>query len=323
MVFHPQIGVKMEKNRKILTVILIFLMISMVLSLVQINSSINKNSSKQKINGIPVEFAPGIGVLRVSGVISSASAGGFSQKSMHEAVIDRINFLMTDDNIKAVVMRVDSPGGTVAATQEIYQKLLELRKKKPVVVSMGDLAASGGYYISSAANYIYANQGTMTGSIGVIISAPNFKGLMEKLGIRMNVIKSGKYKDILSSSRDLSEDEKALLQELIDNCYGQFLKDVSLGRNIPIDDFKQFADGRIFTGSRGTEIGLIDGVGTFSDAVRKAGELADLPDGSPLYDETSSPFDILFSGVTSLSKNNFFDSVSGAGSGILEYRYVP
>ena len=311
----------MDKNRKILVAILVFLLMSMVLSLVQINTSMQRKTSASSSN-ISISAAQGVGVVRVSGVISSDTEGHFASMSMHEAVIARIDQLAADDNIKAVVLRVDSPGGTVAATQEIFQKLMELRQKKPLVVSMGDMAASGGYYISSAANHIFANQGTMTGSIGVIIAAPNFKGLFEKLGIKMNVIKSGKYKDILSSSRDLSDEEKALLQDLIDNCYNQFIKDVSLGRNIPIDDFKQYADGRVFTGSRGVEMKLVDSVGTFQDAVKKAKELAKLPSDAPLYDENSSALDRIFGGMGSFFGKNPLGSVT-ENHGLIEYRYVP
>jgi len=265
--------------------------------------------------------APGVGIVRISGVISMEPAG-FGAPPMHEAVIARLDAVLNDDRVKAVVLRVDSPGGTVAATQEIFQKLMELRMKKPVVASMGDLAASGGYYVASAANHIVANTGTITGSIGVIIAAPNLKGLFEKLGIRMNVIKSGRYKDILSSSRDLSDEEKALLQELIDSSYEQFLKDVSLGRNKPIDDFRQYADGRVMGGAKAVTAGLVDATGTFQDAVAKARELAKLPDDAPVYDQSTNPIELFLGAAGSIFGK--FPALPVEGTrGLVEYRYRP
>ncbi len=191
---------------------------------------------------------------------------------------------------------------------------------------MGDVAASGGYYTASACNYIFANHGTITGSIGVIMMSPNLKGLFEKLGIQMNVIKSGKYKDILSSSRDVSEEELQLLQSLIDSTYKQFLKDVSLGRNLPISDFEQYADGRVVSGSQALDYKLVDQIGTYEDAIMKAKELANLPADAPVYYDSLTGFDqflSLFENKLSFRLSGIGESIINQNYSIIEYRYIP
>jgi protease-4 len=179
------------------------------------------------------------------------------------------------------VLKINSPGGTVAESQEIYQLIMETKKIKPVFVSMGDVAASGGYYIAAAADRIYACPGTLTGSIGVIFNSPDASELLnKKLGIKAQVIKSGKYKDIGSPNRPMTEDEKALLTGIIQNSYGQFLDAITKGRIERNDDYrapkttltaenlKTYADGRIFTGEQAKELGFVDEVGTMEDAHR-------------------------------------------------------
>jgi protease IV len=314
----------MDKTRKILVSILAFLTLSVVLAIFDINANLNRQKPAADVFSAG-GFGPGIGVVRIVGPISMQGEGGaFGGVSGAENIVAQLDEYEKDANIKGVLVRIDSPGGTVAATQEIFQKIMKLRKaNKPVVASMGDLAASGGYYSASACNYIFANQGTITASIGVIIMAPNFKGLFEKLGIKMNVIKSGRYKDILSSSRDLADDEKKLLQELIDSSYLQFLKDVSLGRNIPIEDFKEYADGRVVSGAMALQYKLVDAIGTYEDAIAKTKELAKLDKDAPVYQKSSSPFDAIFSSMSMRFRGTFGASLPVEKTSIIEYRYQP
>ena len=227
----------MDRNRKIVFSILLLLVLSCLLAIIDIGMNMQKVKKREMFKITAPEIGPGIGIVRIYGQIRIADRGesilGINAGS--DSIIQRLDDLQQDDKIRAIVVRINSPGGTVAATQEIFEKLIEIKKtNKILVASMGDVAASGGYYIASACNYILANHGTITGSIGVIAVSPNLKGLFEKLGIKMNVIKSGQYKDLLASHRDLSSDERHLIQQLIDSSYTKFLKDVSLGRNMPI-----------------------------------------------------------------------------------------
>jgi protease-4 len=317
----------MDKNRKILISIFAFVLLSLLLSLFQIYFTMDKKGGKGSLLS-SVETAPGIGILRINGVISMSGEGGsFGGPSSGgaDAMVASLDDMANDPLIKAIVVRIDSPGGTVAATQEIFAKLMKIRRvvKKPLVASMGDIAASGGYYTASACDYIMANQGTITASIGVIAAAPNLKGLFEKLGIKMNVIKSGKYKDILSSSREMTADEQALLQKMIDTSYAQFLKDVSLGRNIPIDDIRPVADGRVMNGDAAVEAKLIDGIGTFEDALDKARSLAKLPADAPVYDERRNPMDAILSSIGMSTGAAIGHEVMGRVTPLIEYRYLP
>ena len=315
----------MDKNRKILVSIFAFVIMSMILSLLQIYFTMDKGQDKSAGRSL-ISTDPGIGVVRIYGEISmSGDAGGLGGLAGSDAIVARLDELAKDPLIKAIVVRIDSPGGTVAATQEIFSKLMKIRRvvKKPVIASMGDLAASGGYYSASACDYIMANQGTLTGSIGVIIAAPNLKGLFEKFGIKMNVIKSGKYKDILSSSRDMTQEDIALLQEMIDTSYNQFLKDVSLGRNIPIDEIKPVADGRVMNGDTALKHRLIDGLGTYEDALAKAREMAKLPEDAPVYEQNRDPLNMLMSALGVSAPKTPVEKIINQAKPVIEYRYIP
>jgi len=283
----------MDKNRKIVLSILVLMVLTAVLAIIDISLSIQ--GAKHDVYPFSAPgMGPGVGIVRVYGPITIDSRGGgmIEEGSSSDAVVERLTMLEDDKRIKAIVLRINSPGGTVAATQEIYDKLMKLRKKNIVLVaSMGELAASGGYYVASACNHVMANRGTITGSIGVIAVSPNLKGLFEKLGIRMNVIKSGKYKDMLSAYREISPEERELIQQLIDSSYQQFVRDVAAGRNLPIDDIAPQADGRVFGGDAALRYKLIDGLGSFEDALKKARELAKLPEDSPVYDEIRNPLE--------------------------------
>ncbi len=177
----------------------------------------------------------------------------------------------------ALLLRIDSPGGTVGDSQEIFSAINRIKSKGcKVVASFGNISASGGVYIGVAADKIIANPGTITGSIGVIIRGNNISELLDKIGIKFETVKSGLFKDILSPDKPLSEEGRALLQNLIDESYKQFIEAVSVSRNIPIEEVKKFADGRIFTGTQAKEHGLVDDIGDEFLARKVAAEMANI-----------------------------------------------
>ncbi len=204
-----------------------------------------------------------VGLIRVEGVILD---------STH--IIDEIKKYSEDSSIKAVVLRVNSPGGAVAPAQEIYKEIIKLKKLKKVVVSLGAIAASGGYYIACPADKIVANPGTLTGSIGVIMEIPNFSGLLKKIGVETQVIKSGKHKDIASTFKSMTPEERKILQSVLDDVHEQFITAVSDSRGIAFEEVKKLADGRIFTGKKAEELGLVDVLGNLEDAIDLAGEIS-------------------------------------------------
>jgi len=204
-----------------------------------------------------------VGVVIIKGVIGKS-----------REIIDQLDKYGEDDDIKAVVLRIDSPGGAVVPSQEIYDKVLQLKKKKKVFTSMGSVAASGGYYIACASDKIVANPGTITGSIGVIIQFPQAKELLKKIGLKSTVIKHGKYKDIGSPSRDMTSDERLLMQGVVDDIYDQFVEAVSLNRNIPKKKIEALADGRIFSGRQALNLGLVDYVGNMEYTIDLAARLS-------------------------------------------------
>lgn len=203
-----------------------------------------------------------VAIVNIKGVIIDSSS-----------TIDEIKQYRKNPAIKAIILRIDSPGGAVVPSQEIYEEIKRTTKVKPVVVSMGSVAASGGYYISCPASKIIANPGTITGSIGVLMELPNIKGLLDKLGIKSEIVKSGKYKDITSPFKPLQKDEREVLQKLIDDVHEQFMNAVSEGRKIPIENVRKIADGRVFTGIKAKELGLVDEIGDLDHAIKVAAQL--------------------------------------------------
>ncbi len=218
---------------------------------------------------LPEVSVPGdkIGLVKIEGVIKSS-----------DTYLKLLDKLEGDEDVKAIVLRVDSPGGVVGACQEIHDKVKEISQKKPVVVSMGSIAASGGLYISVPATKIVANPGTITGSIGVILQSYNVKQLADKIGIKVITVKSGKFKDLLNPFREPDKKTLQILQALIDDSYNQFVEAVAEGRKLPVEKVKKFADGRIFTGRQAKELGLVDELGNFDRAVEVARELSKSPD---------------------------------------------
>jgi protease-4 len=192
----------------------------------------------------------------------------------------------------ALLLRIDSPGGTVGDSQEIYSALKRLREKIKIVASFGNISASGGVYIGMGAEHIIANPGTITGSIGVILRGNNIERLLEKVGVSFKVIKSGPYKDILAFDRELTQPETEILQQLIDTSYQQFVQTVAEGRKLAVETVKSFADGRVFTGQQALQLGLVDRLGTEEEARRWAAELAGLdPDKAKCFTvEERKPF---------------------------------
>jgi protease-4 len=195
--------------------------------------------------------------------------------------VDQIKDFAKDPSVKAIVLRIDSPGGAVAPSQEIYEEVRKGMAKKKIVVSMGSVAASGGYYIASPASRIFANPGTLTGSIGVIMEIPNFQGLMSKLGIKTQVVKAGKHKDIASIFRTMKKEEREILQGVLDNVHDQFINAVANGRKMLPEDVRKIADGRVFTGEQAVKAGLVDELGDLEDAVKAAGKLSGIK-GEPV-----------------------------------------
>ncbi len=191
-----------------------------------------------------------------------------------EHAVEELNAYAEDSSIKAIVLRIDSPGGGVVVSQEIYNAVKNARKAgKKVVASMGTVAASGGYYVAAAADKIVANPGTLTGSIGVKMEFANIEKLLEKIGVRGVVVKAGEYKDVGSPFRDMSEPEKKILQDVIDDVHSQFIKAVAEGRNMQEADVRAIADGRIFTGRQALDLKLVDQLGDLTDSIKVAGDL--------------------------------------------------
>jgi protease-4 len=194
--------------------------------------------------------------------------------------VDKLDEYARDDSIKAVVLRLETPGGAIVPSQEIYEKVLKVKRKKKVVASMGTVAASGGYYIACATDRIVANPGTITGSIGVIAQFSQVEELLRKIGLKSTIIKSGKYKDVGSPVREMTEDEKRIIQALIDDIYEQFVEVVAENRNIPKEKIKNIAGAKAFTGRQALEFGLVDELGTMEYSVDLAAKLAGI-EGEP------------------------------------------
>ncbi len=214
-------------------------------------------------------FGDKIGVVEVKGVITESSA-----------VIDEIRQYQEDEGVKAIVLRIDSPGGGVGPSQEIYREVSKVKMKKKVFTSMGSVAASGGYYIACASDRIVANPGTMTGSIGVLMEFTNIEELFKKIGIKGVVLKSGEHKDIGSPFREMTPEEKKIVQDVLDDVHQQFIEAVAKGRGMDREKVSQFADGRIFTGQQAKEIGLVDEMGNLQDTIDLAAKAVGI-EGKP------------------------------------------
>ncbi len=266
-----------------------------------------------------------VAVIRLDGTISSDSAENYVtlQGITPELVDDLLAQATANPDVKAVVVRVNSPGGSVVASDEIYHAFLEY--DKPIVLWMGDMAASGGYYIACGADYVFAHPGTLTGSIGVISQFLNVEELMSKVGVDAVVITSGPSKDIGSPFREMTEEEQALWGEITDEVYDGFVEIVAQARDLPLDEVRELADGRVYTGRQALERGLVDDVGTPDDAIAKAAELGGIEGEPRVIELESAPsfLDALYGFQARPAVVPTLDEIlSWAGAPSLEFRFV-
>ena len=236
--------------------------------------------AKSVIPGLLEATQDKVAIVRVEGPILDS-----------QTTIEELKTFAEDPTVRAIVIRIDSPGGGVAPSQEIYNAVKRVRKEsnKTVIASMGTVAASGGYYIAVATDRILANPGTLTGSIGVIMQMTNFQDLLEKVGVKNVVIKSGKFKDIGSPFRPMKEEDREILQSVMDDVHRQFIEAVADGRSLDSAEVELLADGRVFTGKQAKSILLVDDIGDLQDAIRLAGDLGGIK-GEPRVIETTKPF---------------------------------
>lgn len=250
--------------RKRDTVILLFMGVALLLFVVVLVSGLSEDSSD-------LDFTLGAGgdrvaLVQITGQIESS-----------ESIVRQIRHWSSQGNVAAIVVRLDSPGGGVAASQEIFEEIGKAREKgKKVVASMGSVAASGAYYIACAVDTVVANPGTLTGSIGVILQFPVFEGLMDKVGVRLETIRSGEFKDVGNPGRSITPREEEMLQSVIDNTFDQFVDVVAEGRRMSRDSVLTFATGAIFTGEQALDLGMVDVLGNYQDAIDLAATMCGL-----------------------------------------------
>ena len=289
----------MEFNRVLAASLVVLCLIAALLSgSQQMNPQPQSSSRSSSTSVLEQVGSERIAVFSLRGQITGASPGGFFADSAVPSLQSRLRDAAENDKIKAVLLQINSPGGTVGTSQEIYRAVMMVREAgKPVVVTMEDVAASGGYYVASAADKIYANPGTLTGSIGVIIQGLDFGELLQEYGVKAEIYKTGEFKDLLSPFQDPSEAEQELLQTLVDTTLDQFITDVSAGRQqlpaspegfdpVLTDEMielrealnkqqvRQLADGRIFTGEQAMQVGLVDALGGYEEAIADLRTLA-------------------------------------------------
>lgn len=270
----------MYNKNKLFAVVLILCVISLLLGILSpVNKKIQSKKNSVSIKEIVAQNNK-IAVIELNGVISSESEKNvFVEENSSLVALSALNSAEDDKNVKGVILRINSPGGTVGMSQRLYSAVINLRKKKPVIAVMDDIATSGGYYVASAADRIVALPGTMTGSIGVIMSTIDAHELLsDKLGIRDNVIKSGEFKDIGSSTRPMTDSERELLQDMVNDSFDQFREAIIKGRierkdkyapekrELTIANLDKYADGRVFTGRQAVEYGFIDSIGGSREA---------------------------------------------------------
>ncbi|MBN2012190.1 signal peptide peptidase SppA [candidate division KSB1 bacterium] len=279
-----------NRQHMLIGVIILSSIIFFIFAMALLISSLNKGS-----NSIASSGGDKVAIVKVEGVIYGS-----------ESIVDQLDKYKRDKSVKAIVLRVNSPGGGIAPSQEMYEKVKEVRDSgKPVVASMGSVAASGGYYVSCGADTIMANPGTTTGSIGVIAEIPNTQKLMDLIGIKYEVIKSGKYKDTGSPHREMTPDERAYLQGWINDAYEQFVDVVANERKLDRQTVKKYADGRVYTGKQALKIGLIDTLGTYEDAIHLAAKIGGIDEENPktIQDRRRklTIWDVLFQDVSKLA----------------------
>jgi protease-4 len=299
----------MSKSTKWFLVILGVFAIVALFSFLIISTIISSVSERTEL--VTTGTGDKIAVVELFGVITSA-----------ENVVRQIKNHRENKSIKAILLRIESPGGGVAASQEIYEEVRKTRESgKPVVVSMGALAASGGYYVSCGASRLVANRGTLTGSIGVISEFLQLRGALDKLGIDIKTIKSGRLKDAGSYSRKMTEEDQKYFQSLMDDVHQQFMHVVETERNLSHEQVLRLGDGRVFTGEQAVRLHLVDTLGTYEDAISIAAALAGIEGKPSIVKERKrrSVWDALFGDVAERVedlKNQFLDNP------VLSYRFV-
>ncbi|MHB8232521.1 MAG: signal peptide peptidase SppA [bacterium] len=266
---------------------------------------------KSNYNVVHGSSPSAIGIINLTGAISSSSA-----------FIHLLNHYKRDGDVKAIVIRVNSPGGEVAPSQAIYEQLMKFRKHKKIVVSMDSVAASGAYYISSAADKIVAEPGTLTGSIGVIMEMPNVYKLMKKVGVSYNYVVSGPYKDIGTPFKEMTPMQRKKLQGVVMDVYGQFVAAVAKGRNLKVSYVKKLANGMVYSGQQALKYHLVDKLGDFQDAVKCAQKLAGIK-GKPTVIYPLKKHSNLFQSVIKRAVKSFIGSIGGnaffKGAGLVSY----
>lgn len=267
-----------------------------------------------------------VAVLDLSGPIMYGSAGGFGGDSGIDAnhVIHTLEKI-EKDKVKAVFLRLNTPGGTAAASQAIYEKIQSIKSRSKIKFYsfMQDVAASGGYYIASSCDKIYANPSTLTGSIGVIMQVPNYTDLANKIGYQTNTIKSGKFKDLGNGARKMLPEERELLQNLINDTYGEFVKSVSKGRHLPEAKVKELGDGRIYTGNQALKNGLVDKLGQESDAMDDLAKELKLGGKPKTKNYTKSPFEKIMGEIGVKAPNLSFESILSSFETSTKFQRIP
>ena len=300
------------KNKPVLIILVSALALG-VLFFAVLNLATFISGGKASPSLSPLPGSEKIALVKVEGMLITA-----------DIIVDEINTYAEDASVRAILIRIDSPGGGVVASQEIFNAVLNARKqgKKKVVISMGSVAASGGYYIAAAGDRIVANPGTLTGSIGVKMEFANLEKLLEKIGVRGMVVKAGEYKDMGSPFREMTEQEKMLLQAVIDDVHSQFIEAVAKGRNLPETDVRALADGRIFTGRQALQLKLVDQLGDLEDSIIVAAELAGIK-GKPkvVKKEKRTPFLEYFKDETAAWFSDIIARSLDRGKVSLQYRY--
>ena len=270
-----------------------FLLVSLLVALF-LASYLAGRMGLLKREGLPLSSKK-IGVVYVQGILQES-----------RGIIQELEKYKDRDDVKAVVFRIESPGGAVGTAQEIYEEVRKLSEKKTVLASLGNVAASGGYYVAAAAEEIVANPGTLTGSIGVISEYPNYQELMQKIGYRAEILKSGRYKDLGNPMREMNPEEITMVKQILENVHDQFIRDVARGRKKDVEEIRPLADGRLFTGEQAKDVGLVDRLGNLQDALDRAADLAGI-EGKPLVlypeDKKHRIWEFLFQGLQNLIKS--------------------
>ncbi|WP_186290729.1 signal peptide peptidase SppA [Brachyspira hyodysenteriae] len=336
--------IKKEKSGKRELIFTILIIISIIVGAASIflkneNNNINITSNINSTIQAQTALKDGIAIIDLSGVITHVSRKnglGIEYPSVTEKLISDFEYYFKHPKVKAIVLQVDSPGGSLTSCEEALKYLKDLKKKypKPIVASFRSMAASGGYYISMIADKIYANESTLTGSIGVISQFFNVSELMDKYGIKMYTIKSGRNKDSLSPFREPREDELAYWQDMTDEFVGQFTNVVEQSRGDKIKGSREdIFDGRVFSGKKALEVGLIDSIGTLNDAVKDAAEMGGIEDEEPYIikkpKEKNDVFNLLFANISESIKPKsslpfpYDEIMSTKYIGVPMYIYIP